>query len=659
MRFPPLFLLFLLLSAIGSAEKLSERQDDEFDAMTVTQLESRLTGIDDQLQELSSYSLRGGTGAIGYRSFWEDDTQWIEIKLDQTYAIDEVVLVPCLWRHPTRGFLADAFPRRIRVLGGTSPNGIGTEIATYKQSQDVPKGIEPLVLTTKRTQASWIRIEATELTDRYWDKQSVLQFAEIMVFSGSENVALHRAVTTSTSDHRGSSGAWHERFLVDGFTPYLMDSARGSSSAAFIAFAEVGSNFSLDLGEPFPLSRLHLHGVEQSDTVPQAYAEGLGIPRRFVVEGSLHPDFSETVPLFEFEKKGNKSTGPILMTRFSDVSCRYIRFTPLVPPLRPNTQPDSNRIGFAEIEVFSNGQNVAMHRDITYVGMRSGFRSLSALTDGNNLYGQILPIRKWMNELARRGALERERPFVLAELDLRHERQKTLLTRMIQLVILLLVVIAFVILIDRHFRMQKINQVRERIAADLHDELGANIHTIGLISDMAKKAMDSRPELSALLDEIRVYTEKSGEAARYCTNILEARGVCEDLVDEMKKFASRSLADLTHEFEVEGEETLEKLEPHTRIDLLLFYKECLTNILRHSGATKVRTRLHANAKSIQMIVSDNGKGFGTYSAQSGAPPKSLVRRAQLLKASIITEQAKLGGARVTLILKTRRLRIFS
>lgn len=659
MRFPLLIPLSLALALPCAAENLTGKQDVDFGAMHVDQLESRLIAIDDQLQELSSYSLRGGTGAIGYRSFWEDDTQWIEITLDQTYPIEEVVLVPCLWRHPTRGFLADAFPRQIRVLGGTEANGLGTEIASYQQGKDVPKGIEPLVLPTTRIEASWIRIEATELTDRYWDKQSVLQFSEIMVFSGSENVALHSAVTTSTSDHRGSSGAWHERFLVDGFTPYLMDSALGSSSAAFIAFAEVGSSFTLDLGAPFPLSRLHLHGVEQSDTVPQAYAEGLGIPRRFVVEGSLRPDFTQKVPLFEFEKKGNKSTGPIIMTRFPDVSCRYVRFTPSVPPIPPNGQADSNRIGFAEIEVFSNGQNVALHSEVTYVGMHSGLRSLSALTDGNNLYGQILPLRKWMNELAQRGALERERPFVLAELDLRHERQKTLLTRMIQLVILLVVVIGFVILIDRHFRMQKINQVRERIAADLHDELGANIHTIGLISDMAKKAMDSRSELSALLDEIRIYTEKSGEAARYCTNILEARGVCEDLVDEMKKFAERSLADLTHEFEVKGEETLRELPPHTRIDLLLFYKECLTNILRHSGASQVRTRLYANSKSIQMIVSDNGKGFGTYSSQDGAPPKSLLRRAQLLKGTIFTEQANLGGARITLTLKNRKLRLFS
>ncbi|MDB4474731.1 hypothetical protein N9023_06950, partial [Opitutaceae bacterium] len=359
-----LLLLFLLsLPIVGAGENTSESEDHELVLMNVAELESRLANIDAELNDLSSLSLRGGTGSIGYRSERGRDSEWIEIQLDSAYPIDEIILVPCLFRHPTRGFIADAFPRQIRVLAGTNPDERGTEIATYERSQDTLKGIGPLVLPTSRIQASWIRIEATALTDRYWDKDSVLQLSEVLVFSGPENVALHSAITTSSSDHRGASGAWHERFLVDGFTPYIMDSARGSSSAAFIAFAEFGSSFTLDLGEPFSLSSLHLHGVEQSDTVPQAYSEGLGIPQGFLVEGSLRADFSEKVPLFDFEKKNSQSTGPIIMTRFPDVSCRFVRFTPSVPPLRPNDQPDSNRIGFAEIEAISNGQNIALHSE--------------------------------------------------------------------------------------------------------------------------------------------------------------------------------------------------------------------------------------------------------------------------------------------------------
>ena len=189
----------------------------DLDALSTSELESRLEEIDTQLENLASFSLRGGIGSIGYRSFWEEDSQWIEIELDNTYPIYEIVLVPCLWRHPTEGFQPDAFPRQLCVMAGTGADTSGSVIIEYSQNDDIPKGMEPLVLPISGIEASWIRIEATELSERNFDGQKVLQFAEILIFSGEENVALHSPVKYSTSDRRGMTGAWSERFLVDGF----------------------------------------------------------------------------------------------------------------------------------------------------------------------------------------------------------------------------------------------------------------------------------------------------------------------------------------------------------------------------------------------------------------------------------------------------------
>lgn len=632
------------------------QREDSLSKMTISELEGRLDDIDSQLGKLSSFSLRGGTGAIGYRSTTASPKQWIEIEFDQSYPLDEIVLVPCLWRHPSRTFLADAFPKKIRILAIGENAADRTEIASYTEPAGQIKGIDPVVIPLPGTQTRSVRIEATDLAIRNFDDKKVLQLAEILVFSGDENVALHRPVKYSSTDRRGLARAWNEKHLVDGFTPYLMDSSQGTRSIAFLAIAEEEPSITIELEEASNISRIRLHSVEQSDTVPHSYAGGLGIPYHMRVEASLSSDFSEAFELIDFHKGNALKTGPIIIREFPEINARYIRFIPSTDASTPLQVGRPTQVGFSEIEILSDGKNVALNCTATAKGLRYGQRSLSALTDGKNLYGEILPLRKWMNELALRGTLERERPSVLAELNLRYDRQEKLLNRMIQLVVLLIVVIGFVILVGRHFRMKKVNQVRERIAADLHDELGANIHTIGLISDMAKNTKDDRAELDSLLDEIRVYTEKSGDAARYCTNILEARGVCEDLVDEMTQFANRSLADLEHEFYVVGEDILKNLPTHTRIDLLLFYKESLTNILRHSGASKVKTRLFADNRIISMIVSDNGVGLAP--TNEAETPKSLKRRAKLLKASIDTERSITGGTRVTLSLKNRKFRLF-
>ena len=275
------------------------------------------------------------------------------------------------------------------------------------------------------------------------------------------------------------------------------------------------------------------------------------------------------------------------------------------------------------------------------------------MTDGNNLYGKILPVRAWLNELALRHDLETERPQVLTELSRRYASQTTNLNRMIWLAALLAAGIGFTVLIDRNLRMRQATRIKERFAADLHDELGANLHTIGLLCDLAKEAVDSPDELIELLDRCRVFTERSGAAARNCTNMLEAKGLCEDLVEEMKRSSARLLADLEHDLSFEGEEILHQLNPRKRIDLFFFYKECLTNILRHSGATHVSARIVADHRIICLTVGDNGQGIHSAPNNNGVPA-SLKRRARLLGGHISIEHPAGRGTHITLKLKTRR-----
>ncbi|MEA2068638.1 MAG: ATP-binding protein, partial [Verrucomicrobiota bacterium] len=107
-----------------------------------------------------------------------------------------------------------------------------------------------------------------------------------------------------------------------------------------------------------------------------------------------------------------------------------------------------------------------------------------------------------------------------------------------------------------------------------------------------------------------------------------------------------------HEISFTGEDILQKLNPRKRIDLLLFYKECLTNILRHSGATQATTRLKADHKEICLAVTDNGHGL------HGEVPASLKRRARLLGAQVATEKTEPTGSCITLKLNVNKFGVF-
>ena len=134
---------------------------------------------------------------------------------------------------------------------------------------------------------------------------------------------------------------------------------------------------------------------------------------------------------------------------------------------------------------------------------------------------------------------------------------------------------------------------------------------------------------------MRELTERTSIAARHCTNLLESVGLCDDLKQDMLRASKRVTADLKHEITFTGEQHLGLLDSKIRFDLFLFYKECLTNMIRHSGSTEVITEVIADAEQINLNVSDNGDGMDGVS-EFPFPP-SLKRRVRFLRGHVIAE----------------------
>jgi signal transduction histidine kinase len=302
---------------------------------------------------------------------------------------------------------------------------------------------------------------------------------------------------------------------------------------------------------------------------------------------------------------------------------------------------------------FAEGINVALGAPVS-VNLEPDLasRSPTTLTDGNNLYGRILPLRDWLAELAMRHDLETERPLVAAELNNRYRRQKAIVLRLSWLAGLLGFVAVCTVLVERTIRQRAVFRTRERIAADLHDELGANLHAIGLLGDLAQAAADSPGQLKPLLRRVRALTERSGAATRYCSNMLESEGLFGDLMEDMRRMSDSLMADLDHELSFEGELFVRQLKASIRIDLFLFYKECLTNVLKHSGATRVVTRLTADQNGLNLNVTDNGCGLND--TQFKRIPTSLSRRARLAGAKVSADRLADGGTSITLRLRTKK-----
>ncbi len=622
---------------------------------TISGLEQQLQAIDRELSSLAYPRLMGGIGPIGYRSLTHDTadaSEWIEINLEGETTVNEVIVVPTLFHLPDSTVVADGFPEAFRVIAINDRTGTETLLAAFTAADNLLPRKSPLVISCPPVVASRIRLEASRLSPRAWDNLFDLQLSELLVFCGGENIAFQRPVTCSSSQELPEA-ARQAAFLVDGILPFIMDAQSGSRSLAYVALLKPDDSpqLTIDLGEPQAINAVRLHAADVSDNVPQSHPNSFGIPLHVRIEGASTADFSDAVVLKDQVAQSELFMSPIKTLMFPEGICRFVRIT----GLQPSRSTITNRphFGFAEAECLLEGRNLALGKPVTTnlpPNDSSRLDRLPAITDGNNYYGEVLPLRTWLDQLARRHELEHERPLVLSRLTAAYQRQASLIQQLVGLAILLTAGITALIAVERYFRQRAVLQTREQIAADLHDELGANLHAIALCGDLAQANLDKPSKLADLLRRVRVLTDRSAQAAKACVNLLESTELYEGLEKDLQRTASRLLADLDYELSIAGKEHLSALSTKKQIGTALFYKECLANIIRHAQASRVATAVTASPRELILTVTDNGRGLpaGGTAGQGDSTPPSLLRRARLLGGSAVAFPNQVGGTVVTL-----------
>jgi signal transduction histidine kinase len=90
-----------------------------------------------------------------------------------------------------------------------------------------------------------------------------------------------------------------------------------------------------------------------------------------------------------------------------------------------------------------------------------------------------------------------------------------------------------------------------------------------------------------------------------------------------------------------------RLTTEVRHHVFLMFKEILNNIVRHAGATVVCIEVSIAARRLDMVVSDNGRGFDPRSTE-GQGLRSLERRTSSLGGSLTVTSSPGNGTRVAL-----------
>ncbi len=197
---------------------------------------------------------------------------------------------------------------------------------------------------------------------------------------------------------------------------------------------------------------------------------------------------------------------------------------------------------------------------------------------------------------------------------------------------------------------------RARIAQDLHDDLGSSLTRISLLSDLARSDKDNPGQVEAHAQKI---SQSAGQTVRALEEIVWALRPGSDslqsLVEYIAHFANELFeGDSAHcRLDLPHDLPTHSLPPEMRHNIFLVVKEALTNAFKHSHAREVRVQAKASARTLEMVVQDDGQGF---EAQA-LPPKlgkrqglgNMRRRAEVMGGTLAVDSAPGKGTTIKLV----------
>jgi len=161
-------------------------------------------------------------------------------------------------------------------------------------------------------------------------------------------------------------------------------------------------------------------------------------------------------------------------------------------------------------------------------------------------------------------------------------------------------------------RQRALERERARIARDIHDDLGASLTRIGMLSQTARGELEGQPQAAADVD--RIY-HIAREVTRAMDEIVWAvnpkHDTLDSLVTYLGRFAQQFLSAASVRCRLDEPVNLPawNLTAEIRHNVFLAFKELLNNVVKHAQATEVRVALELQADGFVLLVADNGRGF--------------------------------------------------
>jgi len=571
--------------------------------------------------------------------------------------IDSIVLIATTLDSDSDTVSGYGFPLRFRVESFSDDDSSERSIIADHTEQDFPNpGSLPVVIPAHGLAASKVRITATRLFRA--GQRHLFALGEVMLLSGNRNLAaqIEAVVPASvlSSSSQGTRPAWGRINLVDGQT--ILGPPLGLKTSPTLGFrsklvsesrARTDQEVSVDLGMAVSIDEVRLFPAHPPEF---NHSPGYGFPVQYQIE--LRETADATPVILTPPPSGNYSGPPgdnvVTLVAFGQIA-RHIRLT----VVEPHVSNGSTVLALAEMQVWSGGKNVAIGKPVSAMdSTETGGWSSEALVDGFTSSANILDWQDWLGGLSRR----RE---VLQQIASIETRQRQLVQQwqhygLGALGVLIVAGIAAAIawsMRQRRARVREMEALLQRIARDLHDEIGSSLGSIALITQDILASSGDSAQTRDDLTEIKHIADETVSAMRNITRLIQSdRYGSEDLATLLRETAARLLRSIPHTLTLETTAPAQKLSVDRQRDLILMFKEALHNITRHANASTVDIRLAQNKTQLSVTLHDSGCGFDSSASSEGTGLTNIQRRAAKHGGYVQIESAPTQGTTLTISL---------
>lgn len=212
-------------------------------------------------------------------------------------------------------------------------------------------------------------------------------------------------------------------------------------------------------------------------------------------------------------------------------------------------------------------------------------------------------------------------------------------------VLTVLGIIIYLFLMYRFRQKMRTQRIQDKIARDLHDDVGSTLSSIAILTQVAKNQLANSPEKAQIL--LNQISENTQEMLENMSDIVWTNKTLNDnfqqLIIRMQEFTAKMLEPQNIEYQFNADETIQTIKWSSQkyYDFYMIFKEAINNVSKYSESKTLTINLLKQQDLLILTIKDNGKGFDSKHQKLGNGILNMKKRAEQLK-GVFKIESKIG-----------------